>query len=94
MKYLIGILAVLLLIDWRQTLVIAQPGDWYERNPPLRWLIERFGAAGVHAWFSLAFVLIVLALWLVPGWRIEITVVLCTAELACVLNNFRLGIKP
>lgn len=94
MKALYIALAILLLIDWRQTLVIAQPGGWYERNPATKWLIERFGAAGVHAWFSLACVLIALALWLVPDLRIEIAVVVCTAELVCVLNNYRLGIRP
>jgi hypothetical protein len=87
-------LAVLLLIDWRQTLVIALPGGWWERNPAIAWLIERYGANGVHLWFTLACVLLAAALYLLPDWRLAIAISACTAEAVCVANNFSRGIWP
>jgi hypothetical protein len=92
---LFAALAALLLVDWRQTLVIfTSNGRWVELNPALRWLFRRFGLAGVHAWFALACIATAAALYLVAPWRLEIAVAMCAAELACVTLNFRHGIRP
>jgi hypothetical protein len=92
---LFATLALLLLIDWRQTLVIfTSNGRWGELNPVLRWLFLRFGLAGVHAWFACACVVTAAALYFIAPWRVEIAVVLVAAELACVILNFRHGIRP
>jgi membrane protein implicated in regulation of membrane protease activity len=92
---LFAVLAILLLIDWRQTLVIfTSNGRWGELNPVLRWLFRRFGLPGVHAWFALACIVIGAALYFIAPWRVEVAVVFGAAELACVILNFRHGIRP
>ena len=92
---LIVALAVLLVIDWRQTLVIAQPGGWYERwNPITRWLIAHLGAAGVHLWFVVACTALAAALYLLPDWRREIAAFWVFVELAATGNNYWVGIRP
>jgi hypothetical protein len=92
---LFAVLAILLLIDWRQTLVIfTSNGRWGELNPVLRWLFRRFGLPGVHGWFALACIVIGAALYFVAPWRADIAVVVGAAELACVIVNFRHGIRP
>lgn len=95
MTALYMVLAILLLIDWRQTLVVALPGGWFEKwNPLLARLIDRFGAAGVHAWFALVCVAAAIALYLVPEYRLVMVLTGIAIELAATVNNFSLGIKP
>jgi Na+/melibiose symporter-like transporter len=95
MTALYVILAVLLLIDWRQSLVIARPGGWQETwNPVLRWLGDRFGARGVHFWFAVVAVGLALAMWWLPEWAVAIAIAAIGVEVAATVNNWRLGIKP
>jgi hypothetical protein len=94
---LLAIAALLLVLDWRQTLRIAQPGGWYERNPAIAWLIKRFGAAGVQFWFTLCAVLFAAfayRMWDEPATVAWAAGIAAAIELACVINNLRLGIKP
>lgn len=91
---LLALLVLLLLIDWRQTLVIARPGGWYERNPLLGRDPSR---ARVHAYFALCIVLVLVGAYML---RDEPVVVAWLAGVAAVLesapvlhNHFRLGIK-
>lgn len=88
-------LAVLLLIDWRQTLVIAQPGGWEEAwNQVLHWLITKLGPPAVHFWFALVAVAIAAACWHWPLWALWIAGACCVIEAAAVINNWSLGITP
>jgi hypothetical protein len=85
-------LAPLLVIDWLQTLQIAlNPNRWYERNP----LLGRNPPVWrVHLHFSLACWLVV-GLVLLPGWWAPGALAAFAAmEAICVVNNYRLGIKP
>jgi hypothetical protein len=94
---LLILLLVLLVLDWRQTLVIARPGGWVEGwNPILRRLIDCYSYAGVHGWF--AAVIAVCAggawfLWTDPAlpW---LAGACCALQAAPVIHNYRLGIKP
>lgn len=96
MTALLVALALLFLIDWGQTLKIERnPGRWYEAwNPPLRWLIAKFGAAGVHGWFSAVAAALAASIYLHPDWRWWIAVPAALIELAAVSNNYYKGIKP
>ncbi len=93
---LLAILLGLLVIDWRQTLVIAQPGGWYERNPAIVWLAERYGAAGVHSWFALVIACALAAFWLLQGdaWLPWLVGLCCAIEAVPVISNYWLGIRP
>jgi hypothetical protein len=107
---LLILLLVLLVVDWRQTLVIARPGGWVEGwNPILRRLIDRYRYAGVHGWFAFVIVVCALGAWLLStlsvllawafggspeAWETVPIALACIAQAAPVINNFRLGIKP
>ncbi len=88
-------LAILLAIDWLQTLTIARnPGRWRELNPLLG---EHPSVARVNAWF--AFVALLAAafcwrMWDLPQVIACAAAALAVAEGACVVNNFRKGIRP
>jgi hypothetical protein len=95
MRAVYVLLALLLVVDWRQSLVIALPGGWRETwNPVLRWLGDRFGAPGVHFWFALVALALGAALYLVAAWRLEVLVVAIAIELAATMNNFYNGVQP
>lgn len=85
---------VLLVIDWRQTLVIARnPQRWYERNPALG---EHPSVARVNAWFALMAAGVLGIAWLCRGLPDVFVVFASTvvvAEVICVVNNWRLGIR-
>jgi hypothetical protein len=94
---LLIVLAVLLAIDWRQTLVIAQPGRWTEQNPVARWFIDRYGRNGVHLCIALAYLAHALCVYLLIGWRAD-AAALWAGGWACVelwatVHNYRAGIR-
>jgi hypothetical protein len=94
---LLILLLVLLVLDWRQTLVIARPGGWVEGwNPILRRLIDCYRYAGVHGWFAFVIVVCALGAWLLwtdPAlpW---IAGLCCALQAAPVVNNYSKGIRP
>jgi hypothetical protein len=94
---LLVLLLALLVIDWRQTLVIARPGGWVEGwNPVLKRLIDRYSYAGVHGWFAFVLALCAVGAWLLwadPAlpW---LAGVCCALQAAPVIHNWRLGIRP
>lgn len=100
---LVAVLALALLLDWRQTVTIARnPGRWRERNPACAWLMARAAAhglraeLGVHVWFALA-ALFGAACVLLLGrslWLYALFVPWLIAQLWCVLGNHRKGIQP
>ena len=93
MTYILAALALLLVIDWRQTLTIARnPQRWYERNPILG---EHPSAGRVHAWFALVSIATALAAYLLPDLIVlALSLLGIVIEGLCVANNWRLGIRP
>jgi hypothetical protein len=106
---LLILLLVLLVIDWRQTLVIARPGGWVEGwNPILRRLIDRYRYAGVHGWFAAVTLAALAFAWLlwqlaplltyfggsVLGWECIPIAALAVLQALPVAHNYSLGIKP
>jgi hypothetical protein len=90
---LVVALAVLLVIDWRQTLVIARnPLLWYERNPLLG---KHPSPTKVHAYFAASCAFLAGAVYLLPqDCALVIVAVAAVCEVVCVANNYRHGIKP
>jgi hypothetical protein len=103
------LLAALLVIDWRQTLVIARPGGWVEGwNPVLKRLIDRYRYAGVHAWFGLVTLAALAFTWLLwelapvltyfggsaLAWECLPLAALAAIQALPVIHNWRLGIRP
>lgn len=90
-------LAVLLLIDWRQTLVIAEPGGWGEANPIARWFINHYGRTGVHINFVLAYLANAAGIYLLLLWREDAALVwaavVASAELWATIHNYRNRIR-
>lgn len=92
---MLAVLVLLLVIDWRQTLIIARPGGWHERNPVLAWLIDRSPKL-VHGYFALCIAAVLLAAWLLRdepvalAWLSGIAALL---QAVPVLNNHRIGIR-
>jgi hypothetical protein len=107
---LLILLLVLLVLDWRQTLVIARPGGWVEGwNPILRRLIDRYRYAGVHGWFAFVIAVCALGAWLlwqlapllgwafggsVLAWECIPIAALAALQALPVAHNYSLGIKP
>ena len=93
MTYILAALALLLVIDWRQTLTIARnPWRWYERNP----ILGKHPSTGrVHVWFALVSIAIAVAAHLLPDLIVLALALLgIVIEGLCVANNWRLGIRP
>lgn len=91
MTYALLLLAVLLVIDWRQTLVIARnPEKWHEVNPILG---EHPSPARVHCWFALCLLLVASGYFAPPVYAVPVAVIWAFAEAACVFNNIELGIS-
>lgn len=88
---LTAVLVVLLVIDWQQTLRIARdPARWQEMNP---FLGPHPSVRKVHAWFALCTGVGVTAFWLLPPTPAFVGALIWTvAELACVVNNHRVGL--
>jgi hypothetical protein len=107
---LLILLLVLLVLDWRQTLVIARPGGWVEGwNPILRRLIARYRYAGVHGYFAAVIALTLALAWLlwqlapllayfiggsVLAWECIPIAALAVLQALPVAHNYSLGIKP
>lgn len=84
---------VLLAIDWAQTLRIAREPERFREA----WnvvLPEHPSVAQVHTWFAAVALIVGLALWQLPALRVWIAVAGGAIEAACVVNNYRRGIKP
>lgn len=92
MTVLAILLAVLLAIDWAQTLTIARtPQKWHEINPLLG---PHPSVPRVHAWFVLVFCAVGAALLLLEGKVLLVLLITaCVCEIVCVVNNFDLGIE-
>jgi hypothetical protein len=84
---------VLLLIDWAQTLRIAREPERFREAWNLV-LPEHPSVAQVHAWFAGVALIVGLALWLLPALRVWIAVAGGALEAACVVNNYRRGLRP
>lgn len=85
--------AVLLLIDWAQTLRIAREPERYREA----WnvvLPEHPSVMQVHVWLAFVALLAGVALWLLPWVWLPLGLVGCVIEGACVVNNFSKGLKP
>lgn len=87
------VLLVLLVIDWRQTLRIAEPGGWHELNPILG---HEPTPEGVHWYFTICMVLAAGLIWLATwsGWALSFLVICTLVQATVVLRNYRMGIKP
>jgi hypothetical protein len=84
---------VLLAIDWAQTLRIAREPERYREA----WnvvLPEHPSVLQVHTWFAAVAVLAGIALWLLPWTRLPLGFIGIVVEGACVVNNYRKGLKP
>jgi hypothetical protein len=92
MTLILTILAALLLvIDWRQTLWIFA-NRWRELNPVIRWLHARFGRAGIHAYFA-AWVAAVIASSLHP-WGVCFAGAVAAVQAVVIVRNHMRGIRP
>jgi len=84
------VLAILLAIDWRQTITIC-------RTPGRRevWIEKIIGVYPkehrVHQWFGACAVAAGLAAYAFPWW---VLIAPIAVETAAVINNYRAGIKP
>lgn len=90
---LIVILALLMVLDWLQTLTIARnPHLWWERNP---FLGRHPSVHRVHTHFALTGAGLALLVWLLPEpFAVPLLACMLVAEAICVINNHRLGIRP
>jgi hypothetical protein len=84
---------VLLAIDWAQTLRIAREPERYREAWNLV-LPEHPSVAQVHTWFAGVALIVGLALWQLPDLRVWIAIAGGAVEAACVVNNYRRGLKP
>jgi hypothetical protein len=96
MPYLfLAILIVLLVIDWRQTLVIARnPGRWTERNPLLG---KHPSERRVHVYFALVVTVVLVTAYMlrndpsIMGW---LALAAAIAEAVPVISNYIKKIRP
>jgi hypothetical protein len=90
---LIVAFCVLLAIDFAQTLSIALAPERFRET----WnfvLPAHPSVVQVRTWFAFVILVAALALWLFPDVRRQLALIGCAIELACVVNNYRKGIRP
>lgn len=88
----IGLALLMLVLDWKQTLVIARnPDKWREINPILG---DHPSPLRVHVWFSFCAGCIVLFGVSSPYWIATLgMLVVAACELGFVLHNYKMGLR-
>lgn len=92
-NFILMVACLLLAIDWAQTLRIAREPERFREAWNLV-LPEHPSVAQVHTWFASVALLAGIALWLLPWVRLPLPLAVAVLEAACVVNNYRKGLKP
>lgn len=90
--FLVILLLMLLIVDWRQTLTIFRSGR-RELNPVIRWAYARWGRRGIDGYFAAWIAGVALFHSSVPYGFVGSALV-ALVQAVVVVRNHRRGIRP